>query len=1012
MITANSQNRGIQAGVGQFVKVFGSFTSTEILTLRPLQFSPALYMGASIEANAVAFQIKYPPTAGRYQMQKVKCLNYDAYLTVLDAYNFVIEFHFFVSKNLSGFVPDRQHLNALAFVDQEFSGNIGLFVKSGQDKALAQIPITIGRQCVNEVFSGFTDILGIRTEGYVPGQNLNVNFSMSGNVNNNYYVGIIRADAISNEVDIVNGLGLNYAKIGNGPSQVEGIPSDFFLGGVGFVEVANVSTAFVTLDGTKFAENATYVVYIVYKYQGFWRTCYSGPINQIAVTQGIQPDFDINVVDFFGNISSNNCVKGISSDISLRLEAILKLSDYNAKLAAAGYSGVFSDYLLSYRAYYSGSQYSESGISVNVIKIDASDVVFRIPDFKPPSSGVYFVTIALVMRFPTHFERIYIPFELHFDAVTNSIVPVILDSAGLPTTELCVDDEGAFTIDLDLAECLVLTSIDGGPYFDSGIIDSLGNINTDLIELDQTVCVKTVCTDGASTEPDTDCCDYCAETHTITITYSPNTGGTQVDINANFSLLGGSVYYTLIPTMGNQTNGIQSFGGGFAQFYLDVGESLFINRIELELSNRCRYENNFNISYQADGFDNPPSSYDEVMTLVGCECFESPVRVEDCSNFASLEIEIDEINETITVGLIQDFSSAMDTDDLLCSFDGGQTFIPCPNVIMGEPNVFITYDASFQDSCPPIHLEEAIVALKPVFCTNRREIILENINNLLEITFNDSIQSELLTDLLYVSLNGGETFEVFDLLGAGYTPLSLLGNEYIVAFTQSTCVDGCDNLDVEVRLNLSDVTIVGNCPGYNVFSLEATYNEETKQFTVSKQGDESELQISELLFTLGGGNPFDANNSGIPYQEPVIGEGLFIAAWKIKLPDCASKILTATAWGCKFVSIKNLDEIPPISVILPELPLQVCVVDCCDLGLLISCEMCTISIQATNGDLSECTVNWIGPQGFTATGPVIEAGPEGMYTATVSCGGCTSSVSYFHDKPNAGTPIANPIIIN
>jgi hypothetical protein len=238
---------------------------------------------------------------------------------------------------------------------------------------------------------------------------------------------------------------------------------------------------------------------------------------------------------------------------------------------------------------------------------------------------------------------------------------------------------------------------------------------------------------------------------------------------------------------------------------------------------------------------------------------------------------------------------------------------------------------------------------------------------------------------------------------SSYTPAPLNGNKKIVIYTETIFDDGCD-LTVVKKLDVSNAG--GFCIGYNGFSLLANYDEDTGLFSLEKTGNEEGLIENTLLWTIGGANPFDENNSGIPYTAPVKGEGLFIARWKIKHMNCPELILNAMAWGKGCIKVCNFDDIP-----MPQVTLIACCDDCPTLSLAITCVNRTLTIT---GYVAGSTITWTGPNGFTASGDVVvfpSTTPSGVFTATIVNGQCTNEATYNYTKPNAGTPVSNPIIV-
>ncbi len=115
--------------------------------------------------------------------------------------------------------------------------------------------------------------------------------------------------------------------------------------------------------------------------------------------------------------------------------------------------------------------------------------------------------------------------------------------------------------------------------------------------------------------------------------------------------------------------------------------------------------------------------------------------------------------------------------------------------------------------------------------------------------------------------------------------------------------------DLQIEETLTAPASTTSCDAeYNGYSLTAVYDNATKDFTLTKAGDETLLNENTLLWTNTCVNPFDNNNSGISYTHPVTGEGMFIGAWKIQKGDCPAIILYADVFGKRAVEVCNILE--------------------------------------------------------------------------------------------------------
>ncbi len=985
-----AQSPTIQAAIGQYITVKQSFTSDVMLTGDVLKLHPQLYADGSTPINT-DYQILYPPAAGIYDFTNISGKNYKAKLKVINATSFEIHFSFFVVK------PNATNGNA--FNTGSFSDEIGLYLKHDSNTIVGITPINVSAFCEDEI--EFVE------SGFIPGQDLQIQINANGTTNNNFFVGLIKEDAISNG-NIVPNLISNYAKISGGASQVDDLPFNCFSNGYGFQEQSGVSNAGVTILGSCLQSNSSYKLYVVYFQDGLWKSCISNSITAAATNSPIIPIGTFAALDEFGS-EGEQCIKGLSTDIGLDLCFELDTSDFNTQLSNAGLIGTWSDYFVSAKAFSSSSASSVSG---SPLTLSGTEPIFCVNGFKPSSVGQTFVIIQLRFDYPTHSDFINVPFDLTYNAVEIPLNITVNGGVG----ELC--DGETYTIDQTIdSECEIYQSINGSAWGQNTIITGQ-NINVGAIPNYGVACFKLVCSDGADGPQECECPE--CEPAIITFENIINANGVESveiiipenaqDYEATYTqfLYGGSDYVTTDQTKIFATDQ-----------WSENQQNTDIYKVEISIEfkiNGCLYVfEGISITIQQPGEPSTGTFYQTIppSTLYeDCDCPDPDPN--QCLNYASINYDCDEETGEITVSVNENFESPTQSTELLCSTDGGVSFIPCPSTIVGEQSVFITYDATFTDGCAPIHLEQTIQCVPDVPCQNNRTITLANTSNTLVITLTDAFDSGVLTDKLYVSLDNGANYTLYNPTSS-YTPISLAGNEKIVVYTETIFDDGCNDLTVTKKLDLENGTTnpPGECAGYIGYTLTSSYDENTGQFTVNKTGNETNLVVNQLLWTLGGANPFDENNSGIPYYGVVTGEGIFIARWKIKLPNCPELILDTMSWGKKCCE----SEIPEIVVNVEAPQVTVNVDACCDenpcptLTLTITCLNRTLTIS---GAPVGSTITWVGPGGFTATGNDVifpSTTPMGLFTATVVDGDCTYTATYDFKKPNAGTPISNPIII-
>ena len=340
---AHSIGEVLQTPLGKYESIKVSFVSDTMLTGKVLKFNPGIYTGTLPVNLNDAFKILYPAVAGNYDFVKVNCKNHKAFITVTDAFNFTIEYRFFVSKNYNGYFPDIAYNNASVFEGTSFTGKLGFAINVDNNYFVASRDIEINQFCSDEM--DFDD------DGFIPGQDLEVLIETNSTVSNNFYVGLMKLDSISNSADIIPGIVQNYVKIDSLVNQVADLPFSCFKSGYGFIQTGQKSRASVTIDGACLHEGSTYQLFAVFYQNGQWKSCISGEINQTSEKPGIEPLVTVAFTDEFDNVSTKACNKGLAKGTKSSLCVTIDVSDYDAKLIIAGYTGTFTDYLESVKAF-------------------------------------------------------------------------------------------------------------------------------------------------------------------------------------------------------------------------------------------------------------------------------------------------------------------------------------------------------------------------------------------------------------------------------------------------------------------------------------------------------------------------------------------------------------------------------------------------------------------------------------------------------------------------------------
>lgn len=983
MIHRNTVTQNYQLTVGEYAEVSVGFVSDEVLTDKVVKFNPGLYTvdGAP---KGTAFQLKYPAAPGRYLMQKVSCKNYRAYIDIISPYRFNIEYHFIASKNISGWLPDAPFALHNALDTNSFSADLGFYIKVHDEAVVANVPVDIRGFCdVNTIFL---------SDDFIPGQDLAIDILIPNvSVSNNCFMALVKDNIINQVSDIIPGLIMSYATVGVGSIAYLDIPNLFRTSSQGFANSPDGAKAKAVINGNYLLANGVYRLYVVYHTGGAWHSCISEPIRQKTNRLPIVPLVDYEVSDKFSNTATTSCCTGLTNFRKYDLKATLDLADYVLKLTNAGYAGIFTDFYKGSKAFIGLSANAKSGIPINLTANPATGV-FSIADFQTNKKQA-FVIIQITMLIAGVEDVISIVYDLSFNAAQLPYDYKVYDSIGL-VSELC---DGEDYIGNKLWDCDLYQSIDGSVFSDNTIINGL-DIDMSKLPFDSHVCFKAVCDLGIGDPSQSDCdCDGCDD-FAVKLELLSDNVGIYIDITPYAGTIQSAfVMANLYNPNGSPVNGSLPYSNE----YIGSNQSFELLQIRVTLTNGCKYL--WNGLYSINQSNGDIIIEDLILGKVSesedCDCPDPLV----CDNYAAFEVDCDPLTQEVTTNLVNNSTSPIDTEEDICSLDGGLTFISRPATISGKSNVYLKYTATFTDGCPPLSIEQVVECGKKLELLDERTLELSvNGDGELEIDIDTTFGNPELEDILYVSLDGGETWQEFDLLGDGYTPIKLTGTEDIIAYT-NTSFDAITE-DVIAQGRLKAPIFLENCEGYDSYGLTATYDDETGTFEVTKTGDENDLIVNDLLWTLNSGDPL--TGGGIPYFGAFVGEGLYIAAWRIQLKNCTPKTIYTAIYGKRCVEICNLSDIP-----MPQTTLISCCDGCPQMSLAISCIDRTLTITGVPGGV---TVNWTGPNGFTGTGLSVsfpKETPSGQFVATFSYEDCSYQATYNYTKPNAGAPVPDPIIV-
>lgn len=909
MLYINSQAYEIYTAIGQYVSVSVRFFSDTMLTGKMIRLNPGIYKTNEPFPEETCFYLKYSAVAGTYEFSNYGCKNHKAFLKVTDSQNFEIEYRFFVTKSLGGWMPEVTYNYSSIFDAGTFSTMIGLYVKASTSEIVATIPISV---MGNGMEIDFDD------DGFLPGVDCDIEIKAPNGTASNFYIAIIKNDAINNNQNIMPGLIQSYCQVGNGVKAIYDLESDYFTQGWGFIQVGDETKALVTINGEYLKAGSTYTMYVVYFYNGEWRHGRSNILKPNYISEPIVPVVTYSITDEFSNTTNAGCLKGISNEIELDISITIDTTNYNQQLALRGISGTFETRFESSKVFKATTQGAYSGTNIRHTKVGNA---FEISEFKTKEKNI-FVILKITMNMPGYKDYIFIPVELVYDAPEdNKDIAVYEGEAKVDV--LC--DGGEYTIKDDFTGCTILQSINGADYSENTIITGF-DIDELKIPLHAKACFKIICDETEQDEggdddgSEGDCQELCDQiTLKVTIEQELTMESDYYCYQkAILEIIGGGNIVDSTITWGNMTLGAGgwtstgSFMNGKIEIQTDgyftddpslagYVNMINIDSVEVEFEeNGCKYNKALSINLNSSVYAGVGVMTTEETYLIDAyDCDDIPDAA--CDNVVSIEYTCDYENETITITLVKNFEATVKNEVYEFSFDNGKTWVAGTEEVSGQNYVLVRYQVTFVEACDPIILNEVIDCM-PINirseCSNERTIELLYENDALTINITTDFESPIDIDTLYISLDNGVTYTEYD--PGAYVPIALNGTEKIVVYTETFFADeDCDKLIVTETLDLTTETENEDCEGYAGYSISASYNAVTGKFSVTKNGSEANLITNELAWTLNGGNPFDINNTGVLYSEEVEGEGVFIARWKIKKQNCAEIIFDAIAFGTK-----------------------------------------------------------------------------------------------------------------
>ena len=913
--------------------------------------------------------------------------NGEVSINVIDNQNFEVCISMYVTQDYQSYLSNAAINNSTAFTNGNLPNttDLGIAIEVGSETVICSVPLSL-----NSICEGSN--LTFNYDGYYVGQDLDVFINSPDATSSQFYFGFYDESAITNGSGLVDDLGLDYLTSGNSGGCVKSSQ--------GFQYQTRQNTGIVTIDGSCLVEGGCYRLYVVYQDDGQWKSCISEPIKQAPNPRVICGDVTYCLTDALGveHNSSTGNFAGVSTCGTVTLCVKMDAASYDQMLSDNGLNGdMLSNFVNGYVDQYPAI------VDDQVISVCA--------EITPNGAGSVSANFAFVFNVEGCEQVINVPTQIDFVDNLN-----FEDTSGLGDV-ICAEDEEIITIPISSGEAFL--TVDGQVVDSQALTVSGGvaSIDTSLIQTGVCYCLKVV---GDSDPIEDECeCDPCP-IYEIEI-------GKEVDEDGFANLTIESVGSVLVNGF---EDGVPFFGSTGSFYGADPGETIEITYIQLTKDNGCVYE--FNGSVKINAPSTPPGQSNGIIistvptTLItpnqsGCECDEEV----ECDNNAWINYECDRETETVTLTFNSQFSEAPIVDTQEVSYDGGATWQAASGTITGESNISVRWLLEFEN-CDPITVTDTIVCLPFTECVNTRTIDCDPTTG--AITLNDSFDSGILSDVLEISFDFGNTWTTYD-PSSSYTPDPFESDAIIRTITKFD--DGCEDLNVTVSCPLEDDNNSAECD-YSAYSLTAECDQENCLATPQFNGDVSDLILDERLFCINGGKETPLQ------QDSLSGYGSYVFIWNLQKAGCEPITLTYQCFIKQEIELGdvnletgdiNLDltdlvnvltdiknELDCLDVEIKNMPDFESLLECINVVIKEDEEPCptgSAQIDCTDCDLTMNIVDYAGyswelsyPDGTTiAVTPqeVVTVVDEGLYTLTGTLEGCDTIITdYEHDVPNAG----------
>lgn len=890
MITVTSYPRLIRATKGQYLQVEVAYKSTLPLVGSFMQFNLQMFGDSGLPSaptGANTWNINYQLGTNDFTFfSNPKNRNLKVELIATSSTDFSIRVSFFMVADVDDWIGVTNVDNTQIFADQQFGVDSNIYTEINKylnfyllvnnQEVIAPNLVTVSEGCT----------LSVQHDGFYAGEDLQVNLTGSNNIDHEYFVLLYNTSDIFNGVNFVTDLKVNYASITDDAYQVDDLPFASIKGGMGFQS----GEANFIVDGAYLEKDKNYFAIVIYRENGVWRSCEAVSLFQNGA--GVPPvygDISCQIANpWFGQTEDGCCGRGIAEDQTLRISGIVDIASWNTAISNY-FTGTFYDYFVGSEITWSNQIPTTpilTGQLFNVTRLNNSGEHIIAGDFIQNTPGQFYVIVTINMSYPTHDDTIVkvIPINLGVEDFLGEILS-LTDGDGNPITgDICYQQNGnvRFTFEDKGTQPRFYYSLNGGAWIpaDNSIIKEGGQwfleFDAEAVGLNNRVCFRLLYNEPATeTDPDEDCdCSRCDSTTSMAISRDV----TSFYIDATFPNINGT--YNILTALGaNYTGAIVN---GNANIPLVYAEYPIVLNVNGATSDGCYYSGSFQIAHGDVNNMNPTTRF---LQLTTCDC-EDIALDPSCGNSASILFECDPETETITISYSEITFFPIESDVKEISYDGGDTWEVAPSETIGETSILLRRTISFFGACPEIYIIQSVVCEGTLICDNSRIVEWEVVDNLLTITVTDDINSNIVTDSLQVSIDGGVTF-------ADYAaPIVLSGGEIVIINSLVTFDDGCPNLTFQTSF-LNDAAAQCDYDGFDVFCDEVSPD----VFEAIFEGDETGLVTNIKEYSVDGGATWSTYSSSVEAS-------LFLVRWVIKYENCDTvTLISACSPECKKIRL-------------------------------------------------------------------------------------------------------------